>query len=91
MCNRYASHARTAFVSKLNFFSGIDLTLVLYVGFDVRSSASEASHGGASTSYSLIFGLCAGAGGGVEPPRPEGRRILIRCVCQFRHPALGCK
>ncbi len=28
-------------------------------------------------------------GGGVEPPRPCDRRILSRCVCQFRHPGFA--
>jgi hypothetical protein len=77
MCNRCARLARSRIWNKLNIFSGIDFTLAFRRGSKSAAFFAECFLSGPQGELPLIlWDSCVVPGGGLEPPRPCGLRIL---------------
>ena len=77
VCNRCARLARSSILNKLNSFSGIDFTLAFRRGWKSAAFVAEWFSSGKQGQLAAYFvGFLLVPGGGLEPPRPCGLRIL---------------
>src|SRR6185437_453711 len=74
MCNSCACLARSHILNKRNSLSGIDFKLVFRR--DSKSAAERFSFGTQEQPAPYLIGFFLVPGGGLEPPRPCGLRII---------------